>query len=220
MVGIMGVYNFIYEDINLFFDGNSLTQSDQDGSVAQYMPLQVKQSIYMDSIRGMDFNSIGVGGQKIQTMVNNYAVNVAPHYDAAKDNYLIVCEGENGFDNDFYTGQDNLNLMNQYIALAKATGWNVISWGAWYKRTPYSPADNAIRRSNRKDYLNLAANEGLNSDYHLDMRTLDHVGGVQGLPQDPIYNVDWIHLTAAGYDIVAKEITRKLQEILPKTVPA
>jgi len=214
MIGLKGIYGFKYEDINLFFDGNSLTASNQDGSISQYMPNVVKQGVYMDSISGMDFDSIGVGGQKIATMVANYTANVAPSYDGTKANYLIVAEGENGFDNDTYTGQDNLDLMNDYIALAKATGWTVITWGAWYKRTPYSVSDNATRRSNRKDYLDLAAAGGLNSDYHLDMRTLDNVGGVQGLPQDATYNVDWIHLTAAGNDILAAKILEKLQEIL------
>lgn len=192
-------------DLKVVMDGNSLTSSNN-----QYISTKISQ--YLTSLVGsVEMISLGVSGQRLQTMFNNASgVNgVYSRPNPTKYNILIVNEDANGILQDGYSEFRQLQLMNQYISGAYRAKYNaVISWNGWYARLPHDlfqpTAQNLL---NFKNYCNLANTDGkLYSNINVDMRNAPNIGGSENQVQNATYFIDYLHLNNNGNDIVANEI--------------
>jgi hypothetical protein len=148
-------------------------------------------------------SSFGVGGRKLQTIVDNAPTNIYPLVNPAKLNILVINEDANGIFIDDYTAEKNLQLMNQYISGAYKAGYDyVISWNGWYSRLPFDiftpTSDDLLRQKTYFDYANTTGK--LYSNYNVDARTATNIGGAEGQSQNATYNADYIHLETPGYD--------------------
>jgi hypothetical protein len=182
--------------LNVVFDGNSLTMQHN-----QY--LSVKAGDFLTT-QGFDvlISSFGIGGQRLLQMFNNAPTKIFPLVKTDRVNILVVNEDANGILQDGYTAEYNLQLMNQYIASAKANGYDyVMTWNGWNLRTPYDifiPTESAV--NHQIAYFDLANTSALASDLNIDMRNALHVGGGVGLSKNPMTDLDYIHRTLFSYD--------------------
>lgn len=204
----------IYGDINLCFDGNSLFRSQHENLVEQYMPMLVRD--YLEpQCRSLTFNSLGVGGQALQTMVDNYSTNIDPLYDSNKLNVLVVTEDANGIGNGGDTGAGNVAKMNTYTDAAVATGWDIIIvMIRWRRRTPYPAHIGAPELQRFEDWLALVQGGALTNDVVL-MNTyeFDNIGGAAGQAQDS-YFFDNIHLSVLGNNYLAEQFEPVMDSVL------
>jgi len=183
-------------------DGNSLTESINGAVTPQYLSLELADW-FTGKANSVTRSSFGVGGRKLQTIVDNAPTNIYPLVNPAKLNILVINEDANGIFIDDYTAEKNLQLMNTYISGAYKAGYNyVISWNGWYPRTPFDiftpTADDLLRQ---KTYFDLANTPGkLYSNKNADMRTATNIGGAEAQAQNATYFNDYLHLKQAGYD--------------------
>ena len=194
--------------IKVVMDGNSLTRGFNGASVNQYISNKITE--YLTPLVGsVEMVSLGVDGQRLQTMVNNATANIYSLVNPSKYNILIVNEDANGIFQDDYSEFKNLQLMNQYISGAYRSKFDaIISWNGWYARTPFDlfiPTTDDLLRF--KNYCDLANTEGkLYSNINVDMRLCANVGGAEGQAQNSTYFNDYLHLKALGYDEVANRL--------------
>lgn len=192
-------------NVKVVMDGNSLTASN-----SQYISTKITQ--YLTSrVASIEMISLGVSGQRLQTMYNN-AITTNGVYSLVnpnKYNILIVNEDVNGIFQDDYSEYKQLQLMNQYISGAYRAKYNaVISWNTWNCRTPYDlfvPTTNDLLMF--KNYCNFANTDAkLYSNINVDMRLADGVGGAENQAQNSTYFIDYLHLNNTGNDIVAQRL--------------
>jgi len=191
------------EHIKVVMDGNSLTASNN-----QYISTRIANAL-TPLVASVEMVSLGVGGQRLQTMFNNAPNGVYTLVNPSKYNILIVNEDANGMYQDDYSEYRQLQLMNQYISGAYRAKYNaVISWNGWYARTPFDlfvPTANDLLCF--KNYCNLANTEGkLYSNANVDMRLCPTVGGEENQPQNPAVNIDYLHLNNTGNNKVADRL--------------
>jgi len=189
------------DDINLVLDGNSLTESVNGAGINQYLSTQLS-AWFIGKSNSVTTSSFGIGGQQLQTMVNNAPTKTYPLVNPSKLNILILNEDANGLFIGDYSAELNLQLMNTYISGAFKAGYDyVITWNGWYPRLPFDlftpTADDLLRQ---KNYFNLANTSALISNLNIDMRTATNVGGAEGQNQNATYFNDYLHLKQAGYD--------------------
>jgi len=183
--------------LNVVFDGNSLTWYHN-----QILSIKLRDYLTM---QGYDVlvSSFGVSGQRLLQMLNNAPSKILPLVKTERINILVLNEDANGILQDGYTAQYNLDLMNQYVNLAKNNGYDyVISWNGWNLRTPYDifiPTQTAV--NHQISYFDLANTTALTSDLNIDMRNALYVGGGVGLPKNPTYDIDYIHRTLLAYEL-------------------
>lgn len=196
----------IYTDINVVFDGNSLTKGtylNPSGTDQQY-PNTVKT--WLDAhCKSVVFHSYGIDAQGLTTMISNAATNIDPNVDNAKTNLLIAWEDANDIILNDKTGQQNLDAMTTYVNARKSAGWDyVIVVGGYYPRTPYITAttDDLNRQH---DYFELLAASSI-GDARVDLRVNAIIGGGRGLSQNATYFADYLHLYNAGYSEIASEV--------------
>jgi len=182
--------------LNIVFDGNSLTWQHN-----QYLSVKVGEFLTAQCFDVL-ISSFGISGQRLLAMVNNAPSKILPLVKTDRINILVLNEDANGILQDGYTAQYNLQLMNQYIALAKNNGFDfVISWNGWNLRKEYDifiPTQTAV--DNQVAYFDLANTPALTSDINIDMRTALYVGGGVGLYKDSNYDLDYIHKKIPAYD--------------------
>jgi len=192
-------------NIKVVMDGNSLTASN-----SQY--ISTKITAYLTPLVGsVEMISLGVSGQRLQTMFNNASgVNgVYSRVNPAKYNILILNEDANGILQDSYGEFRQLQLMNQYISGAYRAKFDaIITWNRWYPRLPHDlfqpTAQNLLAF---KNYCNLAnTSERLYSNANVDMREAPNIGGVENQNQNATYFIDYLHLNNTGNDIVAQRL--------------
>jgi len=189
--------------LKVVMDGNSLTASNN-----QYISTRLT-SYLTPLVASVEMVSLGVSGQRLQTMFNNAPTGVYTLPNPNKYNILILNEDANGILQDGYSEFRQLQLMNQYISGAYRAKFDaIITWNGWYARTPFDifqpTAPNLL---NFKNYCNLANTEGkLYSNVNIDMRLLPTVGGEENQPQNPAVNIDYLHLNNAGNNEVADRI--------------
>lgn len=190
-------------DLKVVMDGNSLLASNQ-----QY--ISTKLTTYLTPLVGsVEMISLGVSGQRLQTMFNNAPTGVYTLPNPNKYNILIVNEDVNGIYQDDYSEFRQLQLMNQYISGAYRAKYNaIITWNTWYARTPFDlfvPTSDDLLRF--KNYCNLANTPNkLYSNANVDMRNATGIGGVENQVQNGTYFIDYLHLNNTGNDIVAQRI--------------
>lgn len=195
-------------DINIGFDGNSLTEGINNAGIDQYFPKEIQTWLSTRALT-TTFNSDGISAQKLPTMIANAAANIDPWVNLSKINVLVVNEDVNSMWADNLTGAQNYANMTTYVNARYAAGWDyIIVWSTWNPRLPYDLyTPTAFNLQATVDYNNLLAIDSL-GDVYIDMRTAPNIGGAL-LQAQGAYFADYLHLEAIGYDVVADEIQTK-----------
>lgn len=193
-------------DLNIVFDGNSLTRGFNGAGIEQYYPKQV-EGYLLGKTKGLTFNSLGISGQTLTTMLSNAPANIDTLVDYSKENLIVVWEDANDLLMGNVTGQQNYDNMQNYVNGRYVSGYdNIIVIGGYYPRLPYdlfTPTQAALDAQH--DYFELLNTNPLGDNY-IDLRDAQHIGGDREQNQDAAYFNDYIHLLATGYDIIADKV--------------
>jgi lysophospholipase L1-like esterase len=189
------------------FDGCSLV-ADAGVAPEEGMPAQVMALLP----GGLDMRNLGVGGQSTQMMAADAATEVDPLYDAATPANVLVCwEGTNDL---IYGGGPPYDAQLAYRHLAaycrarQRAGFRVVictvlprgESAAFYEARN---ALNAELRANWRSFADALADVGA-----------DKIIGADGAETDVEYYRDTVHLTAAGYAIVAGVVADAAEALL------
>tara|TARA_R110000850_G_C9921148_1_gene461420 strand:- start:34 stop:795 length:762 start_codon:yes stop_codon:yes gene_type:complete len=224
-------------DVNIVFDGDSLTQgingawtptNDND----QYYPNKVKDWLTPLS-KSVSFFSNGISGKNLFEMLGDAATLIDPKLEPLKTNICVVWEDVNSIYTGDRTGAQTYSDMVQYVTDRKTAGWDyVFIMTTYWHRTP---TNLWTFKSNPPTYIDISgilipalkaqcdiyydaiyatANPLWDAAY--DLRNAPNIGGAysQGWTQYPptedTYFKDYVHLQAAGYDIVADAVINEL----------
>ena len=202
------------QQLNIVFDGDSLTKGEVNAGIDQYYPNEV-----LDLIGGIfsnvSFASFGVDGQSTLEMISDASTQIDPLVDSDKINVIVAWEDVNAILNDGTTAQENFDDMETYFSGRKTAGYDVgIILTGYYPRIPLNQPQWPARISIQKDYFDLVKNSsGQSWDTHIDLRDAPTIGGTEGQAVDGVYFFDSVHLNAIGYDIVANEVFEVLNNI-------
>jgi len=189
------------------FDGCSLVQdagvAPEDGMPAQVMALLPA---------GLDMANLGVGGQTTQMMAADAAAEVDPLYDPGRPTSILVCwEGTNDLILGGVPPYDSRQAYDHLAAYCKArqrAGFRVVICtvlprgrsAAFYQARNQLNAELRVHWKSFADGLaDVAANQTIGAD---------------GAETDATYYRDTVHLTAAGYAIVAREVAGAVRRLL------
>lgn len=217
-------------DVVLVFDGNSLTSGTNNAGIEQYYPKEVNTH-FTNTFNSKEFYSYGVGGQTTQDMMSDAATQIYPKAKAGKTNILIAWESENSLleiegkpEYGQSTAQENFDDFVTYFQNAKNAGFQYcIHITGYYPRLNndgrYQIGTNIITPESvdkMEVFMNMVTNADINSvpwDYHIDLRNAPNIGGAKGQLRDNTYFSDYLHLEAAGYDIVASYVIAEINKI-------
>lgn len=224
------ISNAATTDLVLVFDGNSLTEGITHAGIDQYYPKQVNAN-YEGVFKSKTFYSYGVGGQTTKDMLSDVVSQIYPKVEAGKTNILIAWEDANSLfevsGSTQYgqsTAQENFNDFVTYFQGAKDAGFDICILLTGYLPRKSANGNYEIGSSTitptsvdkMESYCNLVANANISSvpwDYHIDLRNAPNIGGPKGQLKDPTYFGDYLHLYAAGYDIIAQQVIAQINEI-------
>ncbi len=191
----------------IVFDGCSLVD-DAGVPRAARMPEQVMALLPPD----LAMRNLGVGGQTTGMMAADAAVEVDPLFSEARDhNVLVVWEGTNDL---AYGTTPPLNAAQAYRNLAaycrarRKAGFTVVV-------CTVLPRQGSARFSVARDALNaeLRTHWRRFADALADVAA-DPTVGPAGAELDTAYYRDTVHLTPAGYGIVARVIAAAVRRVL------
>ena len=172
--------------MNLVFDGDSLTEGAY--STAGYDYPSVLSSNYPSYTK----YNLGIGGAKVSEMIANFK-DVDAAY-ATKKSILCLLGGHNDLNN-AVTGANLYTSVTTYHTMAKATGYKTIAM------TVFSSALlTAGEETQRLDF-----NSRLSADHSFADGFVDLAADARlQNPADTTYfNADGVHLTDAGYAVIA-----------------
>jgi len=189
------------------FDGCSLVD---DAGVApeEGMPAQVMALLPA----GLGMKNLGVGGQTTQMMAADAAEEVDPLYAASRPANILVCwEGTNDLILGAAPPYDARQAYRHLAAYCKArqrAGFRVVVCTVLPRgrSAAFYEARNALNAELRAHWRSFA--DGL-ADVAAD-KTI----GADGAETDTAYYRDTVHLTAAGYAIVAHMVTVAVERML------
>ena len=189
------------------FDGCSLVDdagvAPEDGMPAQVMALLPA---------GLDMKNLGVGGQTTQMMAADAAAEVDPLFAASRRRNILVCwEGTNDLilgSAPPYDARQAYRHLAAYCKARQRAGFRVVICtvlprgrsAAFYEARN---ALNADLRAHWRSFADALADVGAN-------RTI----GADGAETDATYYRDTVHLTAAGYAIVARVVAGAVERLL------
>jgi len=218
-------------DVNFVFDGNSLTLGT--GALgSQVYPNMVKDN-FTGIFKSLEFHSFGVGGQTLSQMLADKDTQILPLVNPAKLNILVLWEDVNQLysGGGSIPGNEHFNKMKNYAQDAKDAGFDkVIVLTSYYFK---KDADGIFRNAGGVDvsqvedvdnasdtleiYFDLVKNLANNDapwDYSIDLRDSVNIGGLRNEVKNNTYFADFIHLTTAGYQIVAAEVNIVVDQII------
>jgi len=217
------------QKLNLVFDGDSLTRGFNNSGQEQYYPNLVKDAFYEDY--DVTFNSFGVSGQRTEQMIADADTQIYPLAVEGRINILIAWEDanaiiqlDNGYDNsNTVSAEQNFDDFVTYFEGATGFQYKILITG-YYPRKNGS-GDYAIGAykallpslDEQEAFFDLVAVADINTvpwTHHIDLRNAPNIGGAKGQNENPTYFNDYLHLEAAGYDIVADEVISVMSGIL------
>ena len=192
-------------DINIIFDGNSITLGQGSG-VDQNFPKKVKLWL-IGKAKTIEFYSFGVGGLKLRQMIARAPTLIDVLIDPEKTNVIVAFEDANGILLGDVNGQENYDDMIAYEADRRAAGFDyVIILSGYNERRPF-PASVLPNFPAQQDYFDLIKANPL-GDVTCDLRLAKNIGGPYGQERNS-YFYDYIHLTESGYYELADYVEKK-----------
>jgi len=208
-------------DLNMVFDGDSLTRGEGAGGYQVY-PYQIFTH-YETIFKTVEWHSFGVGGQTTSQMLTDRATQVLPLANPAKFNILFLWEDVNAlFQKAPADAQLNYDQMKLYAQDAKNAGYQkVVLLTSYHFR---ADSDGIIRQGTTdashvqapggtsdilEIYFDLVTNSNpadVAWDHHIDLRNAPFIGGVRNQIKDDVYFADFIHLKLPGYNIVRDQV--------------
>jgi len=189
------------------FDGCSLVD---DAGVApeEGMPAQVMERLPA----GLDMENLGVPGQTTQMMAADAAAEVDALYDSARPASVLVCwEGTNDLSYGTarpYDAQEAYRGLAAYCEARQRAGFRVVICTVLPRErsAAFNEARNALNAELRAHWRSFA-------DALADVAANETIGG-DGAEADTTYYRDTVHLTAAGYALVAREVAAAVRPLL------
>ena len=188
------------------FDGDSLT-TGIGAAAGQDYPTQCLALIN----QGLTKTNVAANGQTIPGMAADAAAQIDVLYDAARSrNVLVIWGGEN----DLYGGAsaaDTITALSGSCTARRAAGWKVVVLTLLpcsYTDTPagYEAARQAVNTSIRANWATYA-------DRIADIAANTTIGDA-GDEENTTYYADRLHMTAAGYAIVAGIVKTAIESLL------
>lgn len=213
------------QNSNILFDGNSLTFG-VGSTGGQNMPTQVA-TILNNAGYNVTVNHIGVSGQQTPAMIADANTQIPPFLHGTKFNILVCNEIRNHRDLGNVTKEVAYDSwVNGYMPIVRSQGWFTCVWDEL-------PSWSLTRATNETEYLqfnqdrldnNLRLKQTSNSfcDLFIPVSENSQIGDLEdtwtspswvyadGRPTNNGIYTDGIHLTNAGYGILAQEIASAL----------
>lgn len=191
----------------VFFDGNSLSNFG-NGSVANVY--EYPTSAY-NSLTGTKplFHPCGVGSKRTTMLTADFLTKIAP---ICKPNDIVVFMEITNEARDGLTAQTMIDNVQAYCVQARTYGLKIVVCTCPAGKLTTDPSDTVTRE--------LAANVILRNTYSTFADKLADVGAVTQLDAEAditnvtYYNADQLHLTSAGYTLIANAVYPKIQELL------
>jgi lysophospholipase L1-like esterase len=201
----------------IVFDGNSLTEGASTGAGAANISTQVSTQLIAQKIFGVSIVNVGVGGKTCAQMIADASTQVAPLFEAGRDNIIVVNEGGN----DIYfgaTAQQAFQNMRDYCLLRRSEGFYVLVWSAPKRNNGFSAnpsGDPSGFQSALLDFNNrLASGWKEFADAFMDTREHFPYAPEANYPSNGgFWFPDCIHPSATGNAILAAKIIECLKLI-------
>ena len=181
------------------FDGDSLTYGQGVTNGTHYPPVTVAATS-----RQWHGVNVAIGGQKLGSMTTAGPTRVDTQYDATREKNVLVIWSSN--DLSVSTAAETHDLLEAYCLARQAAGWTVLVCNATPRTTSgfntLRNAYNVLIAANYTDYadglIDLAADSTIGDDADASNAT---------------YYGDGVHMTTAGYAIVAGLVTTALDAL-------
>lgn len=220
MMGIGGAFvprpRLANTDMNIVFDGDSLTAGINNTGIDQYFPKEIRDFL-QPKCNSLTFNSFGVSGQNTQQMLSDIGTQILPLYNASKTNVIIAWEDVNAILNAGRTAAQNIADFENYFGQCKTAGFDycILILGYYprkridgtYNQTSWDTGS-PTRLDVQADYYDIVkANGMVGVDVIVDLRTNPILGGARNQQlTTQAYFEDSVHLQALGYDEIVTEV--------------
>lgn len=187
-------------------DGNSLTYGHQASNPATTSyPARLQQAVPF-STNGTVVTNKGVNGQETQDMIDDAAADIDPLYNASVKSIVVAWE----VGNDIYYNGDATAAYNRFVEYCQdrqAAGWKVIAVTVPYRDhsdccggvTPAGDNDAAYTAKRLSVNASIVANWATFADGLADIADNANLSSYN----TTYFSADRIHLTDAGYQLVA-----------------
>lgn len=192
----------------IFFDGNSLVNFST-GNVANGFEYPMLAYNSLTAGTRPIFHPCGVGSKRTTVLTTDFLTKILPL--SAPNDIVVFMEITNEA-RDGLTAQVMVDNVQAYCAQARSYGLKIVVCTCPAGKLSGDPADTVTRE--------LAANVILRNTYTSFADKLADVGAVSQLDAQAditnttYYNADQLHLTTAGYTLVANAVYPKIQELL------
>jgi len=213
-----GVINPLTTDVNLVFDGDSLTRGTGATQTQDY-----PKKVYNDLtgvFNSLTYYSFGVGGQTIEDMLVDDVTQIHSLVDPAKVNILMVWGDANSLGYiGGQTAQQCFDSIVNYSQRARNAGFDyiILLTSHYFRKVNGTfPNNQEPLEANRHDFYELVKNSAPANypwDYHIDLRDAENIGGAAGQEINYTYFADFVHFTLAGYNIVASKVIIEINKI-------
>lgn len=188
----------------LAFDGDSLTlgKSVPDNYVTKVMR----------SLGGAySFGDLAVDGQQLPAMTTNAPSTIDPKYSAARaKNIVIVWGGTNDIKLGGVTGATAYSRLQTYCAARRSAGWKVVV----LTLLPREAGASGFETERQSFNTSVRTNWATFADALADVGNDATIGPNNADASTTYYQTDRIHLTEAGYRIVAPLVKTALLTLL------
>lgn len=159
--------------------------------------------------------NLSVGGQTLVNMQTDASTQIDVLYDPTRVRNLVWWGGTNGA----YTAAQKITQLETYYNSRQAIGWRQIEVGMLPRSQSGLPANfeadrQTIRTSRLAQYSIATAETNVwkdsNGNFYVDLGG-DTAIGDAGDENNTIYYLDKVHLTNAGYAIVADYVKKAIQ---------
>lgn len=191
----------------IIFDGNSLSAlSDSGGATNRYM-YQTGRKLLPDLY---ECKYVASGGRTTANMIADAATRVDAFYDAARPSNIVVAWE---ITNDLFFGASAATAYNNIVTYCQgrqAEGFQVVVLSV-LPRSGLGVPD-TFEASRQTINTNLRANWESFADALADIGA-DETIGVAGADLDTTFYIDGVHMTDAGYGLVAEIVKDAIQTL-------
>ncbi len=186
----------------IVFDGNSLTK----GTIGNPIPYPTQFATYLRPHPGLVLSNVSANGRNTLQMIDLAPTLVDPLLSAGPTNALLAWEITNDLTHNGSPSESVANLR-RYCQDRRAAGWTTIVTATCTPKTRDVPDFEAHRQA-----ANALLRDGYQSfaDALVDVGSLECVLGFDGAQDDPTYYFDQLHMTTAGYALVAQKMIAAL----------